>query len=476
MQANQFLRLIVLLCYTIACVNKNSEETPNEKNVKDSPVVANTFINDTIEAGKVIAKVFCSADTSQSYAVYLPVKGKTTSLPVIYFFDPHGDGSFPLGKYKSLADKYDFILIGSNNSRNGNDWPSTENVWNTLFNDTQKRLKINADRIYTCGFSGGAKVAGYIGLGHNEVKGVIANGAGLPDATPAGNYHFSFTAITGEGDMNMTDLVAMSADLDKTETRHRIIFFNGKHEWAPLNTMDIAFSGLQLDAIRQKLIQADDVFIDHQIVSHKKNVTVYLEANNYTKAESECKLSISLFDGITNEVNWFREKEAFIQGSPAYQKQRQSEQNLLAVEQNMKAVYAQQLQQGDRDYWSKTIAGLQAKAKIHTAEGGMYQRLLAYLSLAFYSVSNQLIKSGQNKEASYFVDLYKMADADNSEAWYFSALLNARNNNAKATADDLLKAVANGFSDKNRLMQQPEFQSLATQINLTEICNKMRKR
>ena len=75
-----------------------------------------------------------------------------------------------------------------------------------------------------------------------------------PILTDAGNFNFSFTAIAGEGDMNMTDLVAITNGLDKTQTRHRIIFFDGIHEWAPENTMNIAFAGLQLDAMQQKLI------------------------------------------------------------------------------------------------------------------------------------------------------------------------------------------------------------------------------
>ena len=135
----------------------------------------------------------------------------------------------------------------------------------------------------------------------------------------------------------------------------------------------------------------------------------------------------------------------------------------------------QQFQQGDMNYWNKTISDLQIKAKATTAEGAMYQRLLAYLSLAFYSISNRLITGNQNNDAQHFVELYKIADASNSEAWYFSAILDARNNNAKATEDDLLKAVDLGFTDENRMMQQPEFQSLATRINFSMIESKMKQ-
>jgi predicted esterase len=474
MNASQFSTLTILLFYTIACTNKNRLESANDHNIKDSSLTTNTVVSDTFETGKVIADIFCRADTSQSYALYLPATGNNEALPVIYFFDPHGDGAFPLFKYKALADIYNFILIGSNTSKNGNDFPTSEKVWSILFDDSKKRLKINPNRIYTCGFSGGAKVAGYVALNHNEVKGVIANGAGLPDATPIGNFNFSFTAITGEGDMNMTDLVVINNELDKTKTRHRIIFFEGKHEWAPRNTMDIAFTGLQLDAMGEKIIPRDDAFISNYISKSKKRIVTYSETRNYIKAEEECSLSASLLDGLTSNLNWYNEKDDSLKSNPLYQKQWQAKQKLFITEQSMKALYVQQFQRGDINYWVKTINELQTNAKSQTAEGAMNQRLLAYLSLAFYSISNQLIIGDQDKEAKYFVDLYKMTDRINPEAWYFSAILNARNNNPSATEKDLLKAVEYGFTDKNRIAKQSEFKNLGIQINFSKIQSKMK--
>lgn len=471
MKAIYFIRLTILSFYTISCAGKN---TSTETNDIDTTIAFTAPASDTFQPGKVITNVVCKNDATQSYALYIPAKGNKEILPVVYFFDPHGDGSMPLNKYKALANAYNFILIGSNNSKNGNDWSTAENIWSVLSDDSKKRLKINSDRIYICGFSGGAKVATYIALHHNEVKGVIANGAGLPDITNAGNFNFSFTAIAGEGDMNMTDLVAITNDLDKTQTKHRIIFFDGIHEWAPESTMNIAFAGLELDAIQRKLIPDDKAFISNYIDSAKKRINAYLKTNNYLKAQRECRLSINMLEGASNNVSWFKEEEVTITNNPSYQKQSQAKQELLLKEQNMKAVYEQQFQSGDMNYWMKTISDVKSKAKGQTSEVAMYQRLQAYLSLAFYSISNQLINSNENDNARYFVELYKMADAANSEAWYFSAILNARSNDAKATEEDLLKAVATGFADKNRLMQQAEFQKLGTQINLGEIESKIK--
>ncbi|HXB33230.1 MAG TPA: hypothetical protein VNV35_07405 [Puia sp.] len=404
--------------------------------------------------------VRCSADPNQTYALYVPQRGLKEALPLIYCFDPHGSGILPVRKYKALADAYGFILIGSNNSRNGNDWATTETIWQNLAADTRNRLKADSRSIYTVGFSGGAKVASYIAIQHPGITGVIAGGAGLPDGVPAGDFSFSFTAIAGQGDMNLTELVAVNDALDKTRTKHRIILFDGKHEWAPVNTMALAFAGLQFDAMRANLIPKDNLAITAYIAGSKKRLRAYQLTSQLIKAAQECNLSIAALDGLSRQVAWFRQQAAALANNPQYVSQRQGQQDLLATEQNTKTEYMQHFQQGDDAYWTSTIHDLQTKSAGHTPTEQMYQRLLAYLSLAFYSISNQFITGNENVQARRFVELYKLADATNPEAWYFSAILNAREGKGHEAEADLLKADSYGFRDKGRLLQQTEFQAL----------------
>ena len=426
----------------------------------------------TLEAGKITNPVICQADASQSYAVYIPAKGNADALPVIYFFDSHGNGALPLTKYKTLADEYGFILVGSNNSKNGNDWPATGNIWQQLYNDTQKRLKINGNRLYTCGFSGGAKVASYVALKSGIIKSVIANGAGLPDGTAAGNFTFSFTAITGSGDMNMTELVTLNNQLDNTTTRHRILIFDGIHEWAPAATMGLAFGSLQLDAMQLAILAKNDAYINGYVAQSKQRFNTCYQANQLIKAAQECTFSINVLGGLTGEIAWFKQKAAGLATNTAYRQQQQQQQTILTNEQGFKTTYMQQFEQGDMAYWQKTVHSLQIQATAKTAEGAMYQRLLAWLSLAFYSISNQLINGNQNVQARHFVNLYQLVDATNSEAWYFSAILNARDKQARAAENDLVKATVCGFNDKARMEGQPEFKQPG--IDLKNVEAKMR--
>jgi pimeloyl-ACP methyl ester carboxylesterase len=440
--------------------------------VKTLVAIALLYTSSGVSA-QIVDKIACADDPSQSYALYIPVRGDRQPLPVVYFFDSHGVGSLPLRKYKTLADVYGFILVGSNNSRNGNDWSVTETIWDRLFSDTRKRLKINEQRIYTCGFSGGAKVASYIAIQHPQIKGVIANGAGLPDGVSAGDFSFGFTAIAGEGDMNMTDLAGLTGELDRTRTRHRMLYFAGKHEWAPVATMRTAFAGLDLDGMAMGLLPANAAEIAAFVAAGKQQVNGDLQSKDLLAARQECSVAVSYLGGLSGETAWFQRQAAGLDRNPDYIKQRDARAQLLTLEENTKAEYMQHFQQGDMRYWTSTIDGLKTKVAARAAASGMYQRLLAYLSLAFYSISNQLINGNQNEAARHFVELYKMADPTNSEAWYFSAILDAREGNARTATSDLLRAVDLGFNDKNRLRQQPEFRRLGSQIDLGKLEGKM---
>lgn len=412
---------------------------------------------DSLPQGKLIPLIACRADTTESYALYMPAHKRGALLPVVCFFDPHADGAGTLKRYTSLADHYGFILVASNNSRNGNDWPTEEHIWNCISNDTRNRLPIDSQRIYTCGFSGGAKAAIYLAMRQSIISGVIACGAILPDMLQQNNLPYSFTAITGEGDMNRSDIIAANNDLDKTGADHRLLFFNGIHEWPPLPVMDKAFAALAFDAMRKNKIPADSSFIKPFINLNKKEADSLIAAHNLLRAAATCHFAFTVLNGIDAEAGLFLQKEKAITASPNWKQQMDAAVKEQQQEQLIKGIYQQQFQQGDQQYWTSTINNILSKAKTTGPETAMYQRLKAYLSLAFYSISNQCISSNQNAAAAHFISLYKLVDEANSEAWYFSAIINARNGNLAQASTDIIKAVALGFNDKARLMQQAEF-------------------
>jgi len=81
---------------------------------------ADTGAAEELARGTPINSVACTDDTTQSYALYLPSNYSPERLwPIVYCFDPGGRGDYPVGLFRAAAEKYGYILVGSNNSQNG---------------------------------------------------------------------------------------------------------------------------------------------------------------------------------------------------------------------------------------------------------------------------------------------------------------------------------------------------------------------
>src|SRR5215469_4635144 len=106
-----------------------------------------------------ITNVVTLYDPSQSYALFLPSQySPGRRWPVIYAFDPFARGKTAVEVYRPAAEKYGYIIAGSNNAKNGPTGPEMEAA-QAMWNDTHRRLSIDKERTYTTGLSGGARVA-----------------------------------------------------------------------------------------------------------------------------------------------------------------------------------------------------------------------------------------------------------------------------------------------------------------------------
>lgn len=142
----------------VSCNNKSEQQSqaqPVEVPVADVPVV---YPKDSFETGKVIPSIPLAGYPAESFALYLP-KGYTDTAryPVMVFLDIYGQGSLPLDMYKALADKYSYILVGSNNFSKKFSTPEATAVANRLVKEVSERFKIDEKRLTLCGYGNGAK-------------------------------------------------------------------------------------------------------------------------------------------------------------------------------------------------------------------------------------------------------------------------------------------------------------------------------
>jgi dienelactone hydrolase len=214
--------------------------------------------------GVVHASVAVTADPANSYALYLPsTYSSARQWPVLLAFDPFARGETSVNLFHEAAEKYGFIVVGSNNSRNFQD-PSA--AIRLLAADIREQYATDPRRLYVTGLSGGARVASSLALAcKNCISGVIANSAGLPSGgtTPAPEIADWFL-VAGTTDFNYPEMLHLKEALDRNNAVSRFVVFDGPHGWMPKEFADRALAWLQLRAMAKGLTPVDKEFIGEQ--------------------------------------------------------------------------------------------------------------------------------------------------------------------------------------------------------------------
>jgi poly(3-hydroxybutyrate) depolymerase len=217
--------------------------------------------------GQIIDDVACHDNAAQRYSLYLPSNFTTDrTWPVILAFDAGGRGRRGVERYQAGAERYGYIVAGSNNSRNGPWQPSLEAA-RAMAADLTGRFPVDPKRIYTAGMSGGARVAMMVALhpeviagrSRPEIAGVLASSAGFPPGEFRESVPFPVFGTAGTDDFNYREM----SRLDRTlKSPHRVVVFEGGHTWLPVETATEALEWMELQAMTSGIRPRDQQLID----------------------------------------------------------------------------------------------------------------------------------------------------------------------------------------------------------------------
>jgi len=426
-----------------------------------------------------------------SYALYIPVINHKTavtgadgkngsgpsvsSMPIMVFFDPHGSGLLPVRKYKELADRYGFILLGSNNSKNGLSTSAIRDILGPMFREIVSIYPIDTSRIYMTGFSGGSRVAATAALMTHLVRGVIGCGAGLPgDIDPSG-FRADYFGIVGTADFNMNEMLQLDEPMNRAGIRHFITTFPGPHGWPPVETMEQGFQWITLNAMRDGALPVDRELTGRIMEGFGKRVEEAVQENHLLAAAGFCREAISFAGRLTSSEH-FESRLAEIEQLAAYKQQLSYRTALLKDEAAEQQVLGTSIVTRDLAWWKNRVGLMDSrhmKGK-NPEDTLMNARLQAFLSLACYSYANGAINQQRYQEAEKFVSLYETADPPNPEANYMQAILLVNRGEEAAAMAQLKVAISKGFSDKQRLLRQPELQPLKSSPSWNDILKTMK--
>jgi len=217
--------------------------------------------------GQIIDDVVCVADPGQHYSLYLPSTFTPDGAwPVILAFDAGGRGRRGVERYQAGAERYGYIVAGSNNSRNG-PWKPSLDAARAMATDVTTRFPVDSRRIYTAGMSGGARVAMMVALhpelmagrDHVETAGVFASSAGFPPGEFRDSVPFPVFATAGTDDFNYIEVRTLDRAL---KGPRRVVIFEGGHAWLPVETATEGIEWMELQGMASGIRPRNQPLID----------------------------------------------------------------------------------------------------------------------------------------------------------------------------------------------------------------------
>src|SRR6476646_9144136 len=281
--------------------------------------------------GIVHGSVAVAAEPSNSYALYLPsAYSPAKRWPLLLVFDPFARGEVSVKLFHEAAEKYGFIVVGSNNSRNFAD-PSA--AIRALWADVKEHYAVDPRRIYTAGLSGGARVASTVALAcRNCIVGVIANSAGLPNgATPPGPDVSDWFLSAGTTDFNYPEQLHLKETFDARKVVSRFVVFEGPHNWMPKEFADRALAWFQLRAMVKGIAPPDKEFIAQQFDSRMAEAQGEQKSGDVLAAERAYREIAQDFSSF-RDVKPQMELAKFLAESGEFRKARKNEKAALELQ------------------------------------------------------------------------------------------------------------------------------------------------
>jgi pimeloyl-ACP methyl ester carboxylesterase len=446
----------------------------NKVEKKDSLATKVSLAIPAKKAGNIFSFQPCQLDANLHYSVYYPTRFQSKEkFPLLILFDPHGDPDYALEKYKPLADEYDFILLASKESKNGNSAEQTANIVQTILYQTILIEKVDTNQIFTGGFSGGARVASMLALSASGVKGLVVCGAGIPSGSWTGVPPHVVIGIAGNSDMNLTEIINFKTQDPRMMSRYHAVRYSGNHAWPPLSVMENAFIAFSAIAQRDRFTPVSIPQLEAGL-AHLKQQSDSV-SNTIEKVELH-KSMIKNFQGMMDTRKVEAELQ-YLMNSIEYKQALSVENEFKQIESKNRNFFLSALGVKDTLWWRTEFQRWESNkgAKSPLAFEEMKSRVRGMISLSTYMSLNRAVAASHTEQCAYFSSIYRLVDPQNTEAWYLSAVSAVMDGDFENALRCLDEAIRLGFKDADRCKMEPAFAAIQNdsrfQLKVNQIIN-----
>ncbi|MFC2146111.1 hypothetical protein ACFLRT_01990 [Acidobacteriota bacterium] len=436
--------------------------------------------------GTIIEKVVCQADPGQSYALYLPPGYPgDKKWPIIYALDAGARGALPLHHFKPAAEKYGYIIAGSNNARNGPGEPIARAI-RAMWLDTQNRFAVDNNRVYTTGFSGGARMASIFKYTVNQpVTGIIGCGAGLNTNLKPGMIKPEiYYGIVGLWDFNYREMMKLDKNFDTTGVVHQFLVFDGDHRWPPEEYCLQALEWMEINAIKKGLKEKNESLVADLYKKALDRAKHLEQSKNIFYAVSAYEAAEQLFSGLV-DVNEFKNRALQLKNSKEFKQFQKEEKRrdkkdaefvriFIRVAVMLKNSISADLPRLETVLRELNIRYLQNEANktgksANKYDAALAQRLLTDLMLNMSREGSAYLQKGDFRRAALFFEIAIRAGNERPNLIYNLVCVYSLAGNKKKALDYLGQAVKKGFNDLELIKKDPDLDFIRNEKEFKEI-------
>jgi len=414
-----------------------------------------------LPAGKVIDTIQCSGDSSFSYSLYLPAGyPERDNWPIVYVFDPEARGSHAVGLFSEAAEKYGFVIAGSNNARNG-PWDPIYASADAMFKDTYEKLSVDRERLYLAGFSGGSRAASSIAMITGRFAGVIGCGAGFsPGYPPNFDIDFDFIGLIGNRDFNYQEMMNLDRWLKTFDVDHETLEFEGGHNWPPAGAIDKALLWMKIRSMDKHYKYMDYYLLFEFREEYEKTGKQFVEEKKFYEAFRNYQFMVTALRGV-KEVDQYELLMYEIMQEPDFRKEIKIRQKNNEIEQT----HLKQYKNAFRAYrsvdyepgveiqpmrwWKKQVKIANKyikKAKTHQ-DTLLGERLLDYIWRTAYIQYEAVLNSDESVLVPIYLEIWSLARPEWPAPHYLASRYYAANLEINKAVDELEYAIEKGYSD-----------------------------
>ncbi len=418
--------------------------------------------NVSLKKGTIVDSLKVNDSISESFALYLPKQFDiANNWPVVFVFDMQGRAKQSIAMLKEAAEQEGYILAASNDVRDSLSITNNVLISSRMIGSVASMFRIAKNRVYTAGFSSGARLASIIPTFIKDVNGVISCGASITNVQVLDvKKPFHFIGIVGNEDYNYPEMIKVRKVLDKMRFPNQLLVYEGGADWPSTEFLAKAMEIFTLAAMTNNNIPRDTTYIQHTFRKNLNAVNQLISSRNPLLAYDYIEEMIRVYQSLV-PTDSLKDREKALGKDKFYRAQNRSQSNVFFKESLIKEDYGYYLEEDVLTYnynnlgwWNFQMQELDKYDKSSNRfERQMGKRLRSYLNaLISDHIDLSRVENPVDLEAINFLWMLKTITAPQEFDNYLNVISISAQMNDYGTAlfylEELLK---NGFTDKARL-------------------------